>query len=158
MFLAPEILDEKNYTGGRLVQIKSQTVYKLKKEIDKIQKEANPILNKMEKLGKQMEPGMVKIRELQKQIAEIQEEIKPIREQYDIEHKKVEVKDQRATLIKNKIYPIVQKELDGTLAEFEEGRNIVDKKGVLFVNVVDKLEEYVKQQRASKKIDEQPKK
>lgn len=150
MQIDKELLSEKNYTGSRRIMISNQMVTKFKKEIDELQKQANPILKKMEKISESIKPEMEEIGELQKKIREIKEKIKPEEDKYQTELKKVELIDQKADNIKNKIYPIVFKELEGKLEEFEEARQVITDKGVVYVEIHDKIEDFIKMLRANK--------
>lgn len=150
MKIDPAIVSEKNYTGSRLIQVNSMVISKLKKELNNLQKKASPTLKKMEDLSKVLDPYFTEIREHQMAIDKVKEAMKPTRDLYDIEMKKVELIDQKAQLIKNKIQPLVLKEITGKLGEFEKALHVNDKNGVLFVEVVDELEEKIKEIRASK--------
>lgn len=150
MKIDKELLSEKNYTGTRLIWIKNPMVAKLKKEIETIQKQANPFLKKMDKMTKVLDPFYTKMREHQDAIKKIQEEMKPTKDLYDIELKEVEALDSKATLIKNKITPIIHKELEGQLEEFEEARQTITKGDVIYVEVINKIEDFIKGYRTAK--------
>lgn len=150
MQINKEALAEKNYTGARLVKIIDPTIIKLQKELTKYQIKANPILKKMEKISPKMDPIYQKIGEHQKEIKRLQEELLPFKELYDVELKKVELIDQKAQLIKNKIQPIALKLVEKELGEFEQANQIVAKGNELFIEITDKLEDFIKAHRANK--------
>lgn len=150
MLIPKEMLAEKNYTGSRLIKVNDPTVLKLKKELTEFQKKANPTLKKMEEISKLLDPTYSKIAELNQQITKLKEEIKPTRELYDLEMAKVELIDQRAQLVKNKIQPLIEEAIKGQLGEFEKALQATEKNNLIFVEVVDELEEAVKRIRASK--------
>jgi chromosome segregation ATPase len=148
MNIPKDILSEKNYTGTRLIRVENTLVYKLKKELNELQKKANPTLAKMDIISKKLDPYYAQIGQLDEKIKLLKQEVAPHRELYDIEVKKVELIDQKAQLIKNKIQPIVDAEIQGKLEEFEKPLHVTDKKGVLYVEVQNELEETIKNIRA----------
>ena len=150
MNIPKDLLAEKNYSGSRLIKINNPVILKLKKELTEFQKKANPTLKKMEEISKLLDPTYSKIAELNQQITKLKEEIQPTRELYDVEMAKVELIDQRAQLVKNKIQPLIEKEIEGQLGEFEKALQATEKNNLIFVEVVDELEETVKKMRASK--------
>lgn len=151
MKIPAEHLSEKNYEGTRLIQINSSAVKTLKKQLDELQKKANPTLKVMEELSKKLDPYYSKIGEHQKAIDDIKKEMKDVKDLYDIEIKKVELIDQKAQLVKNKIQPLVLAQVEGKLGEFEKANQMIEKNGVIFVEVIDEIEEKIKQVRANKK-------
>ena len=150
MQISKEILSEKNYTGSRLIEITDAKVIELKAKLTEFQKEANPILEEMEKISPLMDPIFSEIRELEAKKEELRSSLAPIRAPYDELLKKVEVIDTKAQVIKNKIQPIVNKLVAPDLGEFEKAMHVIEKDGKLFVEVVDEIEERVKAIRASK--------
>lgn len=150
MQINKEALAENKYTGTRLVKIIDPTIIKLQKELSKYQVKANPILKKMEKISPSMDPLYQKIGEHQKEIKLLQEKLAPFKELYDVELKKVELIDQKAQLVKNKIQPLAIKLVEKQLGEFEQANQIVAKGNELFIEITDKLEDFVKAHRANK--------
>jgi uncharacterized phage infection (PIP) family protein YhgE len=150
MQIPSELLKESNYSGTRLIEIKDAQVTKLQKELTKLQLEANPFLEEMEKLTPILDPYYTKLRNLQEEIKKVQEEMAPTKETYDEWLEKVQKIDQKAQLIKNKIQPIVLDLVNPQLTEFEKANQMIEKDGQLFVEVADEIEEKVKAIRASK--------
>lgn len=150
MQIPKEYLEEKNYEGTRLIEINDETVLELKKQLDDLQKEANPLLTASEEFLPEMDRVYAEIQKLEVQKKELHEEIAPIRAKYDEAIKPVEEIDQRATLIKNKITPIVNDIVASQLGEFEKALQMKEEDGKLYVEVVDELEEKIKAIRASK--------
>ncbi len=150
MIIDKELLSEKNYAGTRLIEIVSPKVKELNDIVSEYQKEANPILEEMEKITPLMDPIFAELAELEQKKKEVQSRLAPIREPYDELLQKIEKIDQKATLVKNKIQPLIAEELKGQLGEFEIARHTVVKDGKIFVEVYDEIEEKVKAIRASK--------
>lgn len=149
MLLSQEALSERNYEGNRLIEVTDETIISLHKELNDLQAEANPFLKKMEEFTPLMDPSYTKIGELQREIDKIKLDMKPHVDAYNEELKKVEEIDQRAQLIKNKIQPLANnfaKEV-GDLKEFEIANQILVKDDKLFVEVIDKLETFIKSYR-----------
>jgi hypothetical protein len=151
MQLPKDLLSEANYEGSRFIEIKNETVSALLKEIGEYQKEANPTLEVMDKYAAILDPYYQKIQTLQGKINKIKEEMAEDKLKYDDELAKVEKIDQKAQLIKNKITPIVMKEVEGQLGEFEKATQTKEKDGKIYVEVVDTLEDLIKSMRANKK-------
>jgi uncharacterized coiled-coil DUF342 family protein len=145
------ILSEKNYEGTRLLKIEDEKIISLHKELNALQKEANPFLEKMEALTPKLDETYTKIGVLQKEIDELKKSIQPTKDLYDVELKQVEAIDQRATLVKNKIQPLATELFKKDLKEFEVANQILVKDDVLYVEVTDKLEDFIKGFRANKK-------
>lgn len=152
MKFTKEQLSEENYSGVRRIQISNPMITKYKAEIDKYQKQANPALKKMEAIGQELDPFYKMINQHQQEINKIKEEMAPVLERYNVELKKVELIDQKAQAIKNKLQPIVDKCIEGKLEEFEKPTNLVSEKGFFYVEVSDTLEDFIKARRASKGV------
>lgn len=150
MQIPAEYLTESNYEGTRLIEVTDEAVLSLTAELSELQKEANPYLEKMEALTPQMDPIYSEIAELESKKKELLAQVAPIRAQYDAEMQFVEEIDQRATLIKNKVQPIINDLVKGELGEFERAMQTVHKDGKLYVEVQDQLEEKIKQLRVNK--------
>jgi hypothetical protein len=150
MQIDKELLSEDKYTGNRLIPIKSYTIVKMMKEVEKIQKQANPILDEMDKLTKdKLEKFTTEIGKHREAIQAIQNdpEYKQAQAEYEVLLKRVELKDDKATVIKNKIQPLVDAELEGQLGEFEKPLHLTMQKGKLYVEVADEVEEFIKAKR-----------
>jgi len=150
MQIPAELLKESNYEGTRLIEITDEAVLNLTADLTALQQEANPYLEKMEALTPQMDPIYSEIAELEAKKKELLAQVAPIRAQYDEEMVFVEEIDQRATLIKNKVQPIINDLVKGELGEFERAMQTIHKDGKLYVEVQDQLEEKIKQLRANK--------
>ena len=144
------ILSEKNYEGTRLLKIEDEKIISLHKQLNELQKEANPFLEKMEALTPKLDETYTKVGKLQKEIDELKKAIQPTKDLYDVELKQVEAIDQRAMLIKNKIQPLATELFKKDLKEFEVANQILVKDDVLYVEVMDKLEDFIKGFRANK--------
>ena len=70
---------------------------------------------------------------------------------WDVEHEKIQKVEQKAALIKDKMVPMVVKELQPQLGEFEEAKHLIEKDGEIYAEVFDLLEEFIKTHRAKKK-------
>lgn len=151
MQIPKELLEEKNYVGSRLIEITDETVLKLQTELSELQKEANPFLTESEKFIPEMDRVYAEIQKLKDQESKLRAEIEPIRKQYDEAIKPVEEIDQRANLIKQKIAPIVNDLVKDELGEFEKATTLKEEDGKLYVEVIDEIEEKIKQVRSSKK-------
>lgn len=150
MQINKELLSEKNYEGTRLIEITDEKVISLHSELNKLQAEANPHLKIMEDITPKLDPLFAKLRELEEKKAKIKEEMTPIRAPYDVELQAVEKIDQKAQLIKNKIQPLVLSIVKDSLSEFETAKQLIEKDGKIYIEVVDEIEEKVKAIRASK--------
>jgi chromosome segregation ATPase len=150
MQLPKELLSEANYTGSRLIEITDETVLKLREQLTELQQEANPHLEASEEFTPEMDRIYGEIQELEFQKKKLQEEVAPIRAKYDEAIKPVEEIDQRATLIKNKITPIVNEIIEKELGEFEMASTLTEKDGKIYVEVLDQIEEKVKAIRTQK--------
>lgn len=150
MQINKEVLAEKNYEGTRLIEITDEKVKALHSELTKLQIEANPHLKIMEEITPRLDPLFAKLRTLEEEKAKVKAEMVPIREPYDKELQAVEKIDQKAQLIKNKIQPLVLELVKDSLGEFETARQLIEKDGKMFIEVIDEIEEKVKSLRASK--------
>lgn len=104
----------------------------------------------MAELAEKMNPVIDRIKEREVEISKIREEMKPHKDAWDAEHEKVQAIDKRAAVIKEKMIPFVMSELEGQLGEFEEAKHLVEKDGVIYAEVFDLLEEFIKAHRAKK--------
>ena len=150
MKIPKEYLRESAYEGTRFVEVKNETVLGLVKEIMAYQQEANPTLEVMDSLSKILDPYYQKIQKLQTEIGNIKAEMADDKAKYDEEMAKVEKIDQKASLIKNKIMPLILDEVKDELGEFEVALQTKEVDGKLYVEIQDKLEEQVKSLRAQK--------
>lgn len=149
MQIPKEVLSEKNYEGSRFVEVKDPKIVELVTEIKKFQEEANPYLTVMDKYALILDPYYQRIQTLQTEIGKIKEEMAEDKMKYDEELEKVQKIDQKAQMIKNKLTPIVMKEVEGQLGEFEVAVQTKEKNGKIYVEIQDKLEELVKSMRTA---------
>lgn len=150
MQIPAEYLNELNYEGTRLIEIKDERVKVLQEEIDKCQKEANPFLEKMEALTPEMDRVYAQIRELEEKKNALLRELQPTKDKYDVELKEVQKIDEKAQVFKDKLTPIIMSEIASELNEFEFPLHTKIVDGKMFVEVRDELEEKVKQLRTQK--------
>lgn len=150
MQIPAEVLSEKNYTGSRLIEITDAKVIELRAQLTEYQKEANPILNEMDKISPELDVFFQKIAKLEEEKNKLREEMAPIRAPYDELLKQVEVIDSKAQLVKEKIQPLVNSIVESQLGEFEKALHLKEEDGKLYVEVVDEIEEKVKAIRQSK--------
>ena len=151
MQIEKELLSGKNYTGSRLILIENEDVKTLQDELSAYQQEINPILEKLsseyyptvDPLYQEVQKKNQEIKEIKEKIAEQTEKFKP-----DIES--IEAVEKKALLIKQKLQPIILDEVKDKLGEFETARNTVVQDGKIYVEVIDEIEEKIKQIRASK--------
>lgn len=151
MKIPQEYLKESNYDGTRLVEVTDKKVAELHAKLTELQREANPHLEIMEKITPQLDPLFTELRELETKKQAVKDKMAPIREPYDTELAMVEKIDQRAQLIKNKIQPLILDLVKKDLGEFETARQLIEKDGKLYVEVIDELEEKVKLIRTKNK-------
>lgn len=148
MNIPAELLSEKNYSGTRVIEVTDPVINELRDELTKLQLEANPFLEKMDAITPEMDPIYKQIGELERQKKELIEKVTPIRAKYDVELQEVEKIDQKATLIKNKIEPLVRELVKDQLGEFEIAKQLIEVDGKVVVEVEDQLEEKIKALRA----------
>lgn len=151
MQIPNEILKESNYEGTRLIEINDETVLALQEQLDALQKEINPALDRLQ------ENFFSKADVIYKEINELNEKIRPLKEQLremseankpDTDF--IDGKEQEATLIKNKMQPLILSLVEDQLGEFETAKHTVIKDGKIYVEIFDEIEEKVKAIRASK--------
>lgn len=152
MIIAPELLAEKNYAGSRLILVKEPKVYDLQNELSTLQKEINPILDKLSKeYYPKVDPLYQKVQALTLEAKTLREEIAKITTEYRADTESIETTEQKASLIKNKMSPLIMAEIDPQLGEFEIARHTkVQPDGQIYVEVFDEIEEKVKAVRHSK--------
>lgn len=150
MQINPEVLAEKNYEGTRLIEITDEQVITLNDERKKRLAEGEPILKEMEKLSPPLDAFYAKLRPIEEERAKIKEEMNPAYEAYQAVVAKMDKVYQKGQVVSNKMQPLINKIVAPQLSEFETARQLVEKDGKLFVEVIDEIEEKVKQLRAKK--------
>ena len=123
MQIDPTLLTPENYSNPRYIELKDEQIGKLYEKVQVHQKKVNPDLKRYE--------------ELEKQANGIKEEMKEIVEAMQVE-------DQKASKIKEKLVPLVEDEVLPQLNELEEFVGIELKDGKYFAKVNDRIEEWVK--------------
>ncbi len=152
MLVPKDILSEKNYTGSRLIEITDEVVLGLKKELDLLQQEMNPLLDTIKPEWDSLDASFPRLQKAQEELKKVQDERAPILEKCrKYEEDTLKPVEQKAQLIKNKIQPIILELVKGELGEFEKAQQTMDKDGKVYVEIVDEIEEKVKQIRALKK-------
>lgn len=152
MQIPKDILSEKNYTGSRLIEITDEVVLGLKKELDLLQQEMNPLLDAIKPEWDSLDASFPRLQKAQEELKKVQDERAPILEKCrKYEEDTLKPVEQKAQLIKNKIQPIILELVKGELGEFEKAQQTMDKDGKVYVEIVDEIEEKVKQIRALKK-------
>lgn len=150
MQIPADFLKETNYEGTRLIEINDENVTALQEQLNALQKEANPFLEKMEELTPDMDPLYAEIQELERKKMELQKKVSPIRAKYDEIAKNVELIDEKAVPIKEKLTTIILDLVKDQLGEFEIALHTKVNDGKIFVEVQDVIEEKVKAHRAMK--------
>ena len=151
MRIPKEYLEEKNYEGSRLVEVKDTTVLKLRNDIKELASQMKPYLDKMDAL--KIDPYNTERVRLKKELTDLEEKWKGPLEQYHEEYSEVRKLEDKITLLKNKISPRVNKILDEAkeVGEFERADKVVDKDdGKLYVEIIDEIEEKIKSVRTAK--------
>jgi 2-hydroxy-3-keto-5-methylthiopentenyl-1-phosphate phosphatase len=146
------IFSESNYTGSRLIPIENDKIKELQEVLSGYQKEINPILDRLTaEYYPKIDPLYQEVQRFAAESRKIKEEMAEISAGFKADTEFIEQMEQKATLIKNKMQPLIQKEIEGLLGEFEIARHTVVKDGQIFVEVFDQIEEKVKEIRANKK-------
>lgn len=152
MNIPQEFLSEKNYTGTRRITITNPKIKELKSELKKLQEEINPILDGMQDTFVRLDAAQKAIEDHKAEIKRIADESAADRKVYDDNMAKILPFEQQAQLIKDKLEPLVLKEVEGKLGEFEKALTIGELEGgeELYVEVQDMLEDFVQRTRQAK--------
>lgn len=151
MQINPEILKESNYEGSRLFEVNDETVLALQEQLTSLQKEINPVLDKLNENYYSKADALYKeVNELNEKIAPLKEELKKLAEANKEDTDFLEKKDQEAVLIMNKLQPLITALVKDELGEFETAKNLTVKDGKIYVEIFDEIEEKVKAIRAQK--------
>ncbi len=151
MQIDKELFSEKNYTGSRLILVESEDIKTLHDELSVLQKEINPVLDKLStEYYPQIDPMYQEVQALNVQVKEIKEKIADITETFKSDIQSIEEVEQRAQLVKGKLQPLILEAVADQLGEFEVARQTVVQDEKIYVEVFDEIEEKVKQIRASK--------
>ena len=151
MQIDKELLSERNYTGSRLIEIVNPKLDELQVELSALQQEINPVLDKLSaEYYPKLDPLYKEVQELNEKVKALKDQIGDITRSFQPDIEIIESTEQKATLVKNKMQPLIQKEIEGKLEEFEIARHTVVKDGKLYVEVFDEIEEKVKAIRVSK--------
>lgn len=152
MNIPQELLAEKNYTGTRRITITNPKIKELKSELKKLQEQINPILDGMQDTFAKLDAAQKAIEDHKAEIKRIADESAADRKVYDDNMAKILPFEQQAQLIKDKLEPLVLKEVEGKLGEFEKALTIGELEGgeELYVEVQDMLEDFVQRTRQAK--------
>lgn len=151
MQLPKELLSEKNYEGTRLIEITDETVISLNNQRKELLKEGEPILKEMEKLSPPLDAFYIKLRPVEEERHRIKEEMQPALDAYQAKVDEMDKVYQKGQLVSNKMQPIINGIVKPQLREFETAKQLVEREGKLYVEVVDEIEEKIKAIRATKK-------
>lgn len=152
MQIPTDLLKEVNYEGSRLIEINDETVKALQEQLDALQKEVNPVLDRLQENFFSIADGIyLEINELNEKIKPLKEKLKEMSEVNKLDTDLIDAKEQEAMLIKNKMQPLILNLVKDELKEFETAKHTVVKEDKVFVEVIDEIEEKVKAVRASKK-------
>lgn len=150
MKIPTEFTKESNYEGTRLIEIKDENIIALKKELDVLQGEANPILIKMEGITPELDVYFEKVGKLRGEIDVLNQEVQPNKDKYQELQGELDVIEQKAILVKNKIQPMVNALVAPELGEFEKAMQLREVDGTILVEVQDEVEEKIKAIREAK--------
>lgn len=151
MQIPTEILSEKNYEGSRLVEITNDDIFTLHEELSDLQKEINPVLDRLSKeYYPLLDPMYAELQELALKQKEIKEKITEASIKFQDDVSLIEATEQKASLVKNKLQPMILDAVKDQLGEFEIARQTINKDGKIYVEVFDEIEEKVKAVRALK--------
>ena len=128
MQLPKELLSEKNYEGTR-----------------------EPTLKEMEELSKPLDVFYMKLRPVEEERKKIKDEMQPAYEAYQDKVVEMDKFYQKAQLVSDKLQPLVLEIVNPQLREFEKAKELIEKEGKLYVEVIDEIEEKIKAIRATKK-------
>lgn len=107
---------------------------------------------KLNQIAKELKVYIDQIHKIEKEeIEPINQQMKPLAEEYEREMKKVELIDQKASLVKMKFVPLINGIVAKDLGEFEVAKHVVEKDEKIYAEVFDLIEEKIKEIRANKK-------
>lgn len=145
MFIDKELLSEANYAGSRLILLEDENLSKLQVELEALQKEINPVIDKLSaEYYPRIDPMYQETQKLMEQAKEIKAKIAEITNEYKADTNFIDALEQKAQLIKNKMQPIILEIVKDQLGEFETAKNTVVRDGKLYAEVFDEIEEKVK--------------
>ena len=153
MQIDKEILNEKNYEGTKLIEITDEQIIELNEKRKELLKEGEPFLKDMEKLSPPLDAWYAKLRPVEEEREKIKKDMQPAYDAYNEVWQKMDKVYEKGQLVANKIQPLVTAFMKDKLSEFETSKQMIEKDGKLFVEVVDEIEEKIKAIRASKKND-----
>lgn len=151
MQIPADLLKEKNYEGTRLVEITDERVIKLNEERKKRLVEGEPILKEMERLSPPLDAFYEKLRPIEEERKKIKEEMQPAYDAYNEQVQKMDKIYQKGQLISNKMQPLINEIIKPKLGEFETARQMVERDGKLYIEIIDEIEEKIKSIRTKKK-------
>ena len=151
MQIPADLLKESNYEGTRLIEITNEQVIKLNDERKKRIQEGEPIFQEMEKLSPPLDAFYAKLRPVEEERAKIKAEMQPAYDAYQAKVQEMDPYYQKAQAINDKMQPLINDLVKPQLGEFETAKQLIERDGKLFVEVIDELEEKIKAIRANKK-------
>lgn len=145
MQIDKELLSEANYTGSRLILLEDENLTKLHAELEALQKEINPVIDKLSaEYYPKIDPMYQETQKLMEQAKEIKAKIAEITNEYKSDTDFIDSLEQKAQLVKNKMQPIILEMVKDQLGEFETAKNTVVRDGKIYAEVFDEIEEKVK--------------
>jgi len=152
-----KVIDPVNAKIGRLkarIQPLVEKMRPLKEqfetEVARIGGDLKEFTPELQAIKEKIDPYIEKIQKIEEDVLKCREEKKAEQTAYDNEMKKVELLDQKARLIKNKLVPLINLIVNPQLGEFEKATSIIEKDGKIYAEVIDQIEERVKQIREEK--------
>lgn len=140
MQIDQELLKEENYTNPRLIEIKNDEVVKLYETVREHQEKVNPFLTRFEEIE-------AKKAELRAPFEAYEKETK---EELEDMMEKMQVEDQLASKVKEKLVPLIEDEIIPQLGELDEFVGLDKVDGKLYAKINDRIEEWVKAVREVK--------
>lgn len=150
MQIPKELLAESNYTGTRLIKIEDEQVTALNNQRKEFLKEGEPILAEMDKLSPPLDAWYEKLRPIEEERAKIKEAMEPDRLAYQEKVDQMDLVYQKGQMVSNKMQPLINEIINPQLGEFEKAKQLIEKDGVLYVEVEDEIEENIKKIRMLK--------
>jgi len=145
------LLAEANYEGSRLIEVVDENLNVLQAELSALQQEINPILDILnESYYKAIDPIYQEVQKLNEEIKGKKFVIGELTKKFQPQIEIIEATEQKASLVKNKMQPIILEAVKEQIGEFEIARHTVNKDGKMYVEIFDEIEERVKALRASK--------
>jgi DNA repair exonuclease SbcCD ATPase subunit len=141
MQIDSKFLTEENYSNPRFVPVTSEKVKYFYEEIQNLQKEANPKIQRFNEI----ETKMIELRKpFDDYKNEVEAETKQLKDELD-------ALNQKSSALQEKMLPLVLEDIAGKLNEFDDIVGVDRQDDVISYKIHDKLEDTVKALRNSKK-------